>query len=210
MMSEGGSLDTPLMLEWGMASAALPGQDESGDRHVVQAFDGGVLIAVVDGLGHGSEAALAAKTAVSTLHQHAHESVIALTKRCHEELRASRGAVMSLGSLYARDETLTWLSVGNVEAMLVHPGSQSIPLHKYIVTRGGVIGYSLPDLHTSVIPVVAGDTIIFATDGIRDGFANKIRIHDAPRELAEEICRNYAKEHDDALVLVVQYKGVPS
>ena len=115
---------------------------------------------------------------------------------------------MSLATLHAPDETITWLSVGNVEGMLIHPGAQSIPLRKYIVTRGGVIGYNLPDLHAAVIPLVAGDTLIFATDGIRDGFANELRLSSRPRALAEGTCDKYAAKRDDALVLVVQYKGV--
>ena len=40
-------------IEWGVATRALPGQAESGDRHLVQRFPDGVLAAVVDGLGHG-------------------------------------------------------------------------------------------------------------------------------------------------------------
>ena len=50
-------MSSPPFLEWGVAAQALPGEAISGDRHVMQAFPSGALVAVIDGLGHGEEAA---------------------------------------------------------------------------------------------------------------------------------------------------------
>src|ERR1043166_5109907 len=90
------SVDASALLDWGVAASALPGQAQSGDAHLVKAVATGVLVAVVDGLGHGAEAATAARTAVHTLAEHAAESVLALLQRCHVALKGSRGVVMSL------------------------------------------------------------------------------------------------------------------
>jgi len=38
------------ILQWGMASAPLPGEAHSGDRGLAVGFPGGALVAVVDGL----------------------------------------------------------------------------------------------------------------------------------------------------------------
>ncbi len=57
----------PPLIEWGVAAQPLEGEAESGDLHVVQRFPKGVLVAAVDGLGHGPEAAAAARSAVATL-----------------------------------------------------------------------------------------------------------------------------------------------
>src|SRR2546429_452128 len=51
------------VIEWAVAELVLPGQTESGDRCLVTAPSEGGLVAVVDGLGHGAEAAGAAKAA---------------------------------------------------------------------------------------------------------------------------------------------------
>ena len=85
----------------------------------------GILIAAVDGTGHGAEAAAAAKIAAATLEAHAWESPIALLLRCHDELKGTRGAVMTLAFIHLRDRTLTWLGVGNVEAVLFHGRAMS-------------------------------------------------------------------------------------
>src|SRR5438094_10533426 len=82
------SVGAPALIEWGVASLAMPGEAESGDRHLVKSVGTGVLVAVVDGLGHGAEAASAAKAAVAALERHASESPAPLLERCHRALRS--------------------------------------------------------------------------------------------------------------------------
>src|SRR3989449_4254272 len=97
------SVGAPALIEWGVASLALPGEAESGDRHLVTPVGTGVLVAVVDGLGHGAEAASAAKAAVAALERHATESPAPLLERCHRALKGTRGAVMSVAA-FSRHE----------------------------------------------------------------------------------------------------------
>src|SRR5207237_1340736 len=78
------------LVEYGVAKFVLPGQGESGDHHLVCCNQGGILIAAIDGIGHGEEAANAAKAAVSILKAGADEPVISLLQRCHEGLRGTR------------------------------------------------------------------------------------------------------------------------
>jgi len=41
------SVSTPPLIEWGVATLALPGEAQSGDLHLVQPAGTGVLVAVV-------------------------------------------------------------------------------------------------------------------------------------------------------------------
>ncbi len=195
------------LLEWGAAQMALPGQTESGDRLLVKAVSNGVLAAVVDGLGHGTEAAQAAKIAVSTLENYAGESVISLARRCDENLKRTRGAVLSLASFNAADSTITWLGVGNVEGMLLRSDSSVGPRREFLLLRGGVVGGGLPPLQATIMPVLPGDTLIFVTDGIRTGFDQKVIFSDPPQRIADQILAGYRWGTDDALVLVARYVG---
>src|SRR5437764_15254403 len=112
------SVTAPRLIEWGVATVALPGEAQSGDRHLVKPVGTGVLVAVVDGLGHGAEAATAAQAAVAALERHATESPIALIERCHRALKGTRGVVMSV-ALFARPErSMTWRGVGHVRGRL--------------------------------------------------------------------------------------------
>src|SRR2546426_10933736 len=88
------SVEIPPLIDWGVATLALAGQTESGDHHLVKPVGRGVLVAAVDGLGHGAEAAAAARAAVTALDRHAAEFLIPGVPKCHEALIRTRGVVM--------------------------------------------------------------------------------------------------------------------
>src|SRR5437879_5367664 len=160
------SVDAPPVIDWGVATLAHAGEKESGDLHLVKQVGRGVLVAAVDGLGHGAEAAAAARAAVAALDRYAEESLSPLVRRCHEALAGSRGVVMSLAYLGGVQPSLTWLGVGNVEGLVLHAAPNRRPARASLVTRGGIVGGAeLPPLRTDVVPMAPGDLLIFATDG---------------------------------------------
>ncbi|MGB6484691.1 MAG: SpoIIE family protein phosphatase [Candidatus Acidiferrales bacterium] len=193
-------------VECGVAAQALPGQEETGDWHAIVHFDSGALVAVVDGLGHGAEAAVAARIATEVLEQNAQQSVIELIRLSHEKLKATRGVVMSVASFNATDGTVTWLGVGNVEGVLLHRDPYGTVSQEVLPLRGGVVGDQLPALVASIVPVSKGDTLIFATDGVRLGFADGLK-PDSVQATADAVLARFARGTDDALVLVARYTG---
>lgn len=195
------------LIEWGASVFRLAGEAESGDLHLVKLVERGALVAVVDGAGHGSDAALVARLAVATLERGAGSGIIGLVQRCHEELKGTRGVVMSLASFDGVKDQMTWMGIGNVETLLLRAGREARPDRETIVLRAGLVGYKLPALAASVVTLGRGDTLIFATDGIRSNFADSIIIEDTPQEIADRTCSNFKKGSDDALVLVVRYLG---
>lgn len=195
------------LIDCGVAALTLEGQSASGDRHLVKPFPHGVLVAVVDGLGHGPEAAEAAELAVRTLESHAEQPVISLVKRCHDILRGTRGAVMSLASYSADDSTIMWLGVGNVEGVLLRQPHKTNQDRESLLLRGGVLGTQLPPLSAAVVPVSWGDILILASDGIRTAFAGGVIMTDPPQRIADRILAEHKKATDDALVLVSRYLG---
>jgi negative regulator of sigma-B (phosphoserine phosphatase) len=195
-------------IEWDVASRALPGEQMSGDLHLVIPCSDGALVAAIDGLGHGSEAAEAANKAAQALDAHPEESVIALMQRCHDELKATRGVAMTVALFNHRENTVTVLGVGNVEGILLRANQAANPMQERVVLRGGVVGYQLPSLRASVFPVYSGDVMLFATDGIRSGFEEKINLTESPHRLAERILEQNFRGVDDALVLAIRYAGI--
>jgi negative regulator of sigma-B (phosphoserine phosphatase) len=115
--------------------------------------------------------------------------------------------VLTLASLNTRDNTVTWLSVGNVEGLLLRADANASHPTESVLQRSGLVGYQLPALHASVMPVTPGDLLIFATDGIRSDFAYDVNTNGVPKQLAEQILREHLKGNDDALVLVARYLG---
>lgn len=197
---------TPL-LDWGVAQRAKPGEAVSGDLSLVQAFARGTLVAVADGLGHGEEAFAAARLALATLAARASHSVLTLFKFCNETLHLTRGVALTLASFNGTDGTMTWLGVGNVDAVLLRGDPSAAPAREYVLLHGGVVGLQLPPLRAFMLPVAAGDTLVVATDGVRPGFAEGLVLSEPPQRLAERILARDGKGTDDALVLVARVLG---
>lgn len=195
------------ILDWAVSGQALPGESESGDAHMVAEFAQGALAAVVDGLGHGKEAAEAARAAVRTMERCAHAPVDDIILQCHAELRKTRGAVISLASFDATTNRMSWLGVGNIEGFLFRPGRSGVGARESLLLRSGVVGYQLPPLRAASLPVSSGDILMLATDGIFGSFGYAPLLHRPLQEAADDILRRYGKETDDAMVLVAQYLG---
>jgi negative regulator of sigma-B (phosphoserine phosphatase) len=196
-------LPAPPVVEWSVATLPLEGQRESGDLEVVAQFAGGALAAVIDGLGHGAEAALAARVAAATLRADPTRSPAAHVRACHETLHGTRGAVISVAAIDARAGRLSWCGVGNVEGWLVKPRAR----HEAILLRGGVVGHALPALHETTHALAPGDLVVLASDGIDPRFVQALVSGESVAWLAQEILLHFGRPTDDALVLVLRYLG---
>jgi hypothetical protein len=195
------------IIDWAVATLAIEGESESGDLHVVMPFEGGALVAAIDGLGHGPEAALASRSAADALERYAHEPVTELLARCHEHLRGTRGAVITLASFNIRESKMSWVGVGNIEGTLLRAEPGDGRPRESVMLVGGVPGHQLPSVRSNELPVAPGDTLVLATDGVRGGYLDLIDSRDPPQKLADQLLTEYGKGTDDALVLVARYMG---
>jgi hypothetical protein len=112
---------------------------------------------------------------------------------------------MSVASFDLPRGLVAWLGVGNVEGVLLRRGFTFGTTEESLLLRAGVVGLRLPSLEVEVLPVAAGDTLIFATDGIRADFARGPARNCSPSAAAENILSRHGKATDDALVLVARY-----
>jgi len=194
-----------LRIETALATLPLPGQVESGDLSLVKRVGKGTLIAVVDGLGHGEEAASAAHAAIGALDRYSREPLADLVRRCHAAMVGMRGVVLGLAYLDPLAATMTWLGVGNVGGVLLHADSRSRPPRIGLVPTAGVVGADEPHPTSRAVPLRVGDTIILFSDGIKDGFAESLTLANPAQAIADFIITRHAKGTDDALVLVARY-----
>ena len=196
------------MVEYGVAKYVLPGQGESGDHHLVCCNRNGILIAAIDGIGHGEEAASVSKTAAALIRSSADEPIISLVERCHEKLRSTRGVVLSLAFVEPERGMMTWLGVGNVQGVLMRSDARNGNAQESLLLRAGVVGSQLPALQATVLPIAKGDTLFFATDGIRSDFPATLSARENPQRAADRILEQYRSGNDDALVLVTRIAGI--
>jgi negative regulator of sigma-B (phosphoserine phosphatase) len=195
----------PAELEIGVAGVAFAGEQRSGDLAVFAPYDRGGLVAVIDGLGHGDEAAAASAIAERAIREHASAEPAALLKRCHEALRKSRGVVLTAAWFDLEAMELTWAGVGNVEARLVRGAAVYGERHDSALVLGGVLGYNLPRVSPARTDLRRGDAVAFATDGIDADYSASLTPGLPAQRLAERILQRHGRDTDDALAAVVRY-----
>lgn len=186
-------------LDWACRSRPLYPEVESGDIHVVAPFVDGALLAVADGLGHGPEAAAAARIAAATLMSHAGEDPGQLISKCHRALRGTRGAAVLILSLSYQEARVAWAGIGNVEGWHLRTTGREA-----LISRAGVVGYQLSSPRLRSSPLAPGDMFVLATDGISARFGEDITTV-PPDRLASTLFERHARATDDALVLVARY-----
>jgi anti-sigma regulatory factor (Ser/Thr protein kinase) len=188
--------------EVGIVGRPIGGERVSGDDLLVRRVDGAIVVAALDGLGHGPEAryaALVAKRAALAVIDRAPEQIIA---SCHVAAAHTRGVAMTVARV-ERDRVQI-AGLGNVAACVVGPTAT-----KRFGGVAGVVGAPgrLPHLPPQEIPLAPLDALILYTDGVSSragGDEERGLLAQRPVILAASVLGRYGRGHDDALVAVVR------
>lgn len=195
-------------VEWGVAMRCRRGEATSGDLAVVTLLADGVLVAGIDGLGHGDEAARAARTAAEVVHQSPSQDLALLVRRCHDALKGTRGAAITLAFVSPSEGGVTWLGVGNVEGRVLSGDPSATKPKGSLPLGNGVPGHELPPVRATRIDLRTGDLVVLATDGVEAAFADSLDVSGSTQAISERILADHWKPLDDALVVAVRYLGV--
>jgi negative regulator of sigma-B (phosphoserine phosphatase) len=196
--------DWPATLDRGIAGVAHEGETRSGDLAVFAPTGAGGLVCVIDGLGHGPEAADAAELCADVVREHAEAKAQDLLQACHEALLETRGVVMTAAWFDLERSELSWAGVGNVDARLVRSGPEL--REEVALVFGGVRGYRMPRVRPATMPLARGDLLVMITDGIDAAISPALAGGGAAQALASRILDTHGKGTDDALAVVVRYR----
>lgn len=182
------------------ASRPFPGEIANGDLAVVTWHEGAVRLALIDGLGHGPEAAAAAETAGLILRAHPDLSLTDALHRCHVALRGSRGAAISIVSLEPSAERLRFAGVGNVDARL-----WSVARTQRFIPNRGIVGATYPMIYPIALDLPRGWRLLLYSDGVSGRFDWSDLadlINGDAQALANAVLTRQARPTDDATVIV--------
>ena len=185
-----------------VASRPHPNEVINGDGWSVHWNGPSCRITVIDGLGHGPEAALATERARDTLDANPSLSSAAAIHRCHDTLVGTRGAAMAVATICSPARTMTHSAIGNVEAQLWN--GQRV---KRLIAHRGIVGRILSRAREEVIDLTEPDWLLLIySDGIRERFDLELLPEFIQRDaqaLADVILRDWSRATDDAIVVVV-------
>jgi serine/threonine protein phosphatase PrpC len=158
------------------------------------------MVAVIDGLGGGEEAARAAKAAEQVIDTHPDWSLQELMQHCHTALHSTRGAVAGLMRLEAQGAKVTYVGVGNIG---VHVYSRQ-PIKP--ISKNGILGFRMPSLLELRYVYDPGDVFVLYSDGVSNRFSQDtgVDIKQSPQQVSEYILARYGKMIDDATVVTIK------
>jgi len=198
----------PLFSEftYGVSTHPKEGNQYSGDQFLIRPYGQDILIAIMDGLGHGYEAFIAAQKAIEILKfSPDNNSLIDLVNQCNEVLKCTHGVVLFIALIH-KQYTISWVSIGNISAVLYKNNFDGLPKNELLFGQSGVVGSHLPRLTLSCLTVDPGDQLILATDGIKQDFIQmKFNSFELPQKIADQIFSMYRDSNDDALVLTFRW-----
>lgn len=185
-----------------IAHITLPkvGERVNGDAIVIcNGPDDRLLIAVIDGLGHGPIAAEASNAAIAMLKAAPlNQPVLTLMQGVHHALKGTRGAAATLCLLHGRK--LETCAVGNVQISTVNA---TVPL----VLSAGVLGMRVPKFRVCEALLKKGSRIALYSDGISSRFRAEETQLLSPEAACKQTIERYRKNEDDATILIADLDG---
>ncbi|OEZ96898.1 SpoIIE family protein phosphatase [Duganella phyllosphaerae] len=189
-----------LHLASGGISLPLAGETANGDAWAVVNLRQHTALLMVDGLGHGPEAAKAAAAAIATLALQPGLRPAEQVQVCHEALRNTRGAALALGLLDPAAGQLHFTGIGNISACVIDAAGR-----RQLASYNGIVGHNMRKVQEFTVNCAPGALVILATDGIGtqwdlDQYPGLAGCD--PSVVAAVLLRDYARPRDDASVLV--------
>jgi hypothetical protein len=181
----------PRLLDTGVVCMPIDGETACGDGWSVRQDDEHASVLLVDGLGHGPNAAEAADTASVVFGASAGRTPKETVALVHEALRATRGAAVVVAEIRRGD-------------VIGSRGTRALP------SMNGTAGLNVPAMQEFTQPLDASDLLVMHTDGITtrwrlDAYPG-LRAHD-PAVVAGVLHRDFSRGRDDATVLALRLHG---
>ena len=192
-------------LVFGVATRPCPLMTVNGDTFVIKQWGESALIGVIDGLGHGQFAYRAAQAARQYVERHYDQPLAEIFQGVTRTCRATRGVVMALARFDWRRATLTFASVGNVEARVF---GSSEPMN-FVFPRG-ILGLNARSPVVTQHRWELSNVMVLYSDGLSAHWRWSDFPHFAEASAtvaAQELLRAFARDADDATVVVVKSAG---
>lgn len=186
----------------GVVCRPISGEIACGDAWLVRGRGERILIAVVDGLGHGVDAAIAADAAIASIERTQSQPLAQIVQAAHGALRPTRGAALSVAELDAKTRQIRFAGVGNVGGVVMSSDTRT----RAFVNSPGIVGHTLPRVHELTYEWPVGGTVVLFSDGITARWhLDRYPALGGQRApiIAATLARDYTRGRDDMTVLAV-------
>jgi len=185
----------------GAASRPKPGENQNGDEFIINHLSHkNTLIAVIDGLGHGKNAAIASQVAKEQIQNNQDLPLNNLMDQIHCSLKGTRGATIGIACIDQEEEQVQFCGIGNVECYVI----TKMKKHN-LLSSAGIVGHNIrtPRIYNKKFEY--NDCLILHSDGIKSSWYydfNNWEKH--PQCIAEEIINLHSRLTDDATFIIAR------
>ena len=197
-----GKTPSPGGLQVAGMAIPYPGERLCGDAWAHHQTTERTVILLVDGLGHGLNAASAAEEAVAMFRKRIDRPPGDILLFVHEALKKTRGAVAAVTEIRPNEKSLTYAAVGNIATSLVS-GSRS----RSLVSHSGTLGLAAPKIQEFKERWDPDTVLIMHSDGLQtrwdlSSYSGLLARH--PAVIGAALFRDFRRQRDDASVVVVK------
>jgi anti-sigma regulatory factor (Ser/Thr protein kinase) len=191
-------------LELGVVRVSAPGEQVCGDDWATITRDGHSLVLMVDGLGHGPAAALAAEEAVRIFQgQHSSEPAEIL-EGIHRAIRGTRGAALAIARIDLVQGQVRYAGVGNISSLILDTTAGET---RSMVSLNGTVGHAIRKIQSFDYSWTEDSVLLMYSDGMAthwnlDRYPGISRRH--PSLLAGVLYRDHKRGRDDVSILVAR------
>jgi len=196
-------------VSWGGVCVPMRGETACGDAWSLRDNDGRQRLLVVDGLGHGPDAALVAQAAIRVAGEHPNFEPARVLECLHGALRNTRGAAAAVASIVPHTGRGVYAGIGNIRAFTWGPDGV-----RNLVSHNGTLGHQVRKFHAFDFALPPRAMLVMHSDGISSrldvhGYVGIERHH--PSVIAAAILRDHWRGRDDATVAVLrnEYRPAP-
>lgn len=202
VMVEMGAKEPPSLPHVAGIAIPYPGERHSGDAWSYQQSEDRTIVLIVDGLGHGHDAAVAANEAVSVFQSRVEKKPGEILSYLNDALRKTRGAVAGIAAINHHDRTLTYAAVGNTAASVLSRQSS-----RSLVSHSGTLGVAAPRIQEFQMDWPEDAVLIMHSDGLQSrwdlsSYPGLLSRH--PAVIGAALVRDFRRQRDDTSVVVIK------
>jgi hypothetical protein len=180
----------------------MTGEKVCGDRYAARAVDdGGLLVLVADGLGHGPLAAAAAAAVADAFLGTALDAPGRIVEHVHRSVSHTRGAAVSVARVDGG--SVVFAGLGNVAGAIAFPDGD----RRGMVSMPGIVGHQSRGVREFTYELPPEGVVVLHSDGVSDRW--NLRDYPGlsrqePLLIAATLLRDGGVRRDDACVAVAR------
>lgn len=190
-----------------MARRSFMNDPHCGDRCGFREVDGTHVLYMIDGLGHGKNAEVAALAAEEFVVGHLRMPLEEMFEECDRAIAHTRGVALGVAVVDPAARTLTFAGINNTRVRVLRRRQRQA---FQISSDPGIVGGGFRTLVPATVDFGDGDIALMFTDGVSDRMDVSQYRDEQQQDLqqwAEQILDDWERTNDDRTVLICQHDG---